>query len=92
MINRDRHDIVLEILQKTKSGKKTTEIIRDVGLSYLQAKQYLGILQKKGLLEVDDKRRFKTTKKGLEFVEKCSDCLLWHWPKQKVCAKSSERL
>jgi predicted transcriptional regulator len=83
MVNRDRYDIVVEILEKAKSSKNKTEIIRDVGLSYLQTKQYLGTLIEKGLLEIDANQRFKTTKKGLEFLEKCADCLLFKWPKTK---------
>jgi len=83
MVNRDRHDIVVEILEKAKSSKNKTELIRDVGLSYLQTKRYLGTLVEKGLLEIDANRRLKTTKKGLEFLEKCADCLLFKWPKIK---------
>ena len=83
MVNRDRHDITVEILRKATAGKKKTEIMRDVGLSYLQLKQYLGMLLEKGLLELDGRRNFKTTKKGLEFLEKCGECFLFKWDKQK---------
>jgi len=83
MVNRDRHEITMEILRKATSGKSRTELMRDVGLSYLQTKQYLGMLSEKGLLKIDENRRFKTTKKGLEFLEKCGDCLLSKWNKQK---------
>ncbi len=83
MVNRDRHDITIAILKKAKSGSNRTELMRDVGLSFLQTKQYLGILSDKGLLEMDENRRFKTTKKGLEFLEKCEECLLCNWDKQK---------
>lgn len=83
MVNRDRHDIVIAILEKARTGKKKTEIIRDVGLSYLQTKQYLNTLIEKGLLEIDGERRFKTTKRGLEFLERCADCLLFKWPTAK---------
>lgn len=83
MINRDRHDIVIDILRKATSGKKKTELMRDAGLSYLQTKQYLRILLEKGLLEIGEQHHFKTTKKGLEFLEKCGDCLLFKWDKQK---------
>jgi len=83
MVNRDRHEITMEILKKAKEGKNKTEIIRDVGLSYLQTKQYFGVLLEKGLLEFDESRRFRTTKKGLEFLEKCGECLLFKWGKQK---------
>jgi len=83
MVNRDRHDIVMEILENAKSGKKKTELMTNVGLSYAQTKQYLGILLEKRLLEIDEKRRFKTTKKGLEFFEKCKECPLFKWRKRK---------
>ncbi|MDH5482731.1 MAG: hypothetical protein OEY22_07630 [Candidatus Bathyarchaeota archaeon] len=76
MVNRDRHDIVMEILKKATSGKTKTELMRDVGLSYLQTKQYFDVLVKKGVLEIDQKRYYKTTKKGLEFIEKCEECFL----------------
>jgi predicted transcriptional regulator len=83
MINRDRHDIAIEILKKATSGKSKTELMRDVGLSYLQAKQYLAMLSDNGLLKIEENHRFKTTSKGLEFLEKCKECLLFNWCKQK---------
>lgn len=82
MVNRDRHDIVIDILKKASSGKNKTELMREAGLSFLQTKQYLGTLMEKELLEVDESRLFKTTKKGLEFVEKCEACPLFSWDKQ----------
>lgn len=84
MVNRDRHDITMEILKKTTSGKKKTELMRDVGLSYTQTKQYLRVLLEKGLLAIDEKHRFKTTKKGLETLEKCMECPLFKWHKQRT--------
>jgi predicted transcriptional regulator len=69
----------MEILKKAASGKRKTELMRDVGLSYLQAKQYLGILLQKGLVEMDEQNRFKTTRKGSEFLEKCMECPLFKW-------------
>ncbi|MEM3616553.1 MAG: winged helix-turn-helix domain-containing protein [Candidatus Bathyarchaeia archaeon] len=76
---RDRHDIVVEILEKAKSGKKKTELMRSVGLSHSRSKQYLTILLKKGLLEINENNLFTTSKKGLEFLEKCGECLLFDW-------------
>ncbi len=84
MVNRDRHEITIEILNRAVSGRKKTEIMRDVGLSYLQAKLYLGELVDRGLLEIDAHRNFKTTKKGSEFVEKCKACPLFEWDKDKL--------
>jgi predicted transcriptional regulator len=83
MVNRDRHDIVIEILNRAVSGKRKTEIMRDAGLSYLQAKLYLGELVNRGLLKIDEKHNFKTTKKGQEFLEKCEDCPMFGWDKER---------
>ncbi|MDI6690288.1 MAG: winged helix-turn-helix domain-containing protein [Candidatus Bathyarchaeota archaeon] len=79
MVNRDRHDITMEILRKATSVKRKTELMRDVGLSYVQAKQYLSALTEKGLLEMDEQNRYKTTGKGLEILEKCMECPLFKW-------------
>lgn len=81
--NRDRHDIVVEILEKAKSGKNKTDLMREVGLSYTQSKQYFSALIEKGLLEIDKDSRYKTSKKGLEFLEKCGECLIFKWSGQK---------
>jgi predicted transcriptional regulator len=59
MANRDRHDITFEILRKAAAGKKKTELMREVGLSYAQSKKYLGILVEKKLLEMDEKHGLK---------------------------------
>jgi predicted transcriptional regulator len=83
MVNRDRHDIVVEILEKAKSGRSKTELMREVGLSYTQSKQYFSALLEKGLLEIDEDNRYFTAKKGLEFLEKCGECLLFKWTGQK---------
>lgn len=83
MVNRDRHDITFEILMKATSGKKRTELMSEVGLSYLQSKTYLSVLIKEKLLEVDKEGRFKTTSKGLEFLEKCKECPLFKWINKK---------
>ena len=83
MVNRDRHDITFEILRKATSGKKKTELMSEVGLSYLQSKSYLNVLVEKKLLELDEKHLFRTTSKGLEFLEKCEQCPLFKWDRQK---------
>jgi len=79
MGNRDRHDIVMDILQKAKAGKNKTELMRDVGLSYSQSKQYLKMLVEQGLLETKENKRYNTSKKGFSFMEKCGECFLSHW-------------
>jgi len=74
----------MEILTRAMSAKKKTEIMRDAGLSYLQAKLYLGELVDRGLLTIDESHKFKTTKKGVEFLEKCEACPLLGWDKEKL--------
>ncbi len=82
MVNRDRHDIIIEILKKSVSGKKKTELMSEVGLSYSQAKQYLKKMVDEGFLEQDEKKRYVVTRKGSNFMEKCSECWLFRWEKQ----------
>jgi predicted transcriptional regulator len=84
MGNRDRHDIVMEILNKAKNGKKKTELMSEVGISYTQSKQYFGTLFKLSLLKVEDNNNFMTTKKGIEYLEKCGECFLCDWHKQRT--------
>lgn len=83
MIRRDRHDITIDILRKAASGVRKTELMSDARLSYSQTKQYLNVLLNNGLLETIEKRRLRTTKKGLEFLEKCSECFLFSWDKER---------
>jgi predicted transcriptional regulator len=83
MVNRDRHDIAFEILKKAKAGKNKTELMREANLSYSLAKRYLNALIGKGLLEIDEKHRFKTTEQGLVFLEKCEACPLFKWIHEK---------
>jgi len=83
MVNRDRHDITFEILRKATAGKKKTELMREVGLSYTQSKKYLNVLVEKELLKKNGKTVFRTTDKGLEFLEKCKQCPLFKWNTQK---------
>lgn len=87
MVRRDRHDIVLEILKSSKRGRIKTELMKDVNMSFTQAQQYLGMLTEKGLLQIDENRRFKTTDKGVAFMEKCQECFLSEWHEQR-CDKS----
>jgi len=55
--------------------------MREVGLSYTQSKNYLSVLVEEKLLEMDEKRLFRTTSKGLEFLKKCEKCPLFKWKK-----------
>lgn len=79
MVNRDRHEIAIDILKKARTGRNKTEMMKEANLSYAQAKLYLENLMAKGLLEMDTKRQFLTTEKGMDFLEKCEICPLLKW-------------
>jgi len=78
-VNRDRHEIAIAILKKSKGGRNKTELMREVNLSYAQSKQYLKVLIEKDLLLLGSNLKYVTTKKGLEFIEKCESCPLFKW-------------
>jgi predicted transcriptional regulator len=71
MRHRSRIDIISDILDAAneKSGVGRTRIIYKAFLSYAQLKEYLPALTERGLLRYDiDAQTFKTTQKGLRFL------------------------
>jgi predicted transcriptional regulator len=71
MTTRNRIDIISHILE-TANGGITTKIkmMYKTNLSYAQLKDYLMTLSDKDLLRYDsDTHTFKTTEKGLRFLE-----------------------
>jgi predicted transcriptional regulator len=68
---RSRIDIVSQILEVAYGGNATkTNIMYKAFLSYDQLKEQLAILTEKDLLRYDeDTRTFKTTEKGLRFLQ-----------------------
>jgi predicted transcriptional regulator len=85
---RDRHDIVVEILRTSVEGKIKTHIMYKAKLSYAQLNEYLPLLIDKGFLENTSirhkrnlKRVYKTTDKGLRFLENFDSIKkLWSYP------------
>ncbi len=64
-------DIIADILQSAKSGIKKTEIMFKADLNFIQLNRYLPLLLEKGLIvKNNEQRMYKTTKKGLDFLEK----------------------
>lgn len=64
-------DIIADILQSAKSGIKKTEIMFRADLNFIQLNRYLPLLLEKGLIvKNNEQRMYKTTKKGLDFLEK----------------------
>jgi len=73
---RDRHEIFAEILNTAVNGRIKTHIMYRAKLSFTQINEYLPLLVKKGLLENTKADKmgqrttiYKTTQKGLEFIE-----------------------
>jgi len=73
---RDRHEIVAEILKTAVNGRIKTHIMYRAKLSYSQINEYLPLLVERGFLEnvkvTKSGQRstiYKTTSKGLEFIE-----------------------
>ncbi len=68
---RDRIDIISQILKIANGGGVTrTKIMYRGLLSYAQIKEYLMLLTEKELLRYDkESQTFKTTEKGLRFLD-----------------------
>jgi predicted transcriptional regulator len=69
--SRSRIDIISQILETANGGITTKiKIMVKTNLSYAQLKGYLMTLSDKDLLRYDlDTHTFKTTEKGLRFIE-----------------------
>jgi predicted transcriptional regulator len=70
---RERHELVMEILKTAKNGTRKTRIMKKVGLSSTQLKEYLDALKRGGFL-VDESGFLKTTEKGFHAIEACEIC------------------
>jgi predicted transcriptional regulator len=68
---RSRTEIISQILETANGGRATkTKILYKAFLSHAQLKDYLTILTDSDLLRYDlDRQTFKTTEKGLRFLE-----------------------
>jgi predicted transcriptional regulator len=71
MTYRSRNDIISEILKAANGGDATrSKIMYQAFLNYNQMKDYLMVLTQTDLLSHDlNTRTFKTTEKGLRFLE-----------------------
>ena len=70
MINRNRLEIISQILEAANGGITKTRIMYRAFLSYAQMKENLTALTEKDLLRYnEDTRTFKTTEKGLRFLD-----------------------
>jgi predicted transcriptional regulator len=71
MGHRSRTEIISQILEIAIGGGATkTKILYEASLSHNQLKEYLMVLTQSDLLRYDgDTHTFKTTEKGLGFIE-----------------------
>ena len=74
MKNRSRTEIVSNILDAANGGATKTKIMYTAFLSYNQLKEYLSALIANNLIEYfEGTKTFKTTEKGLKFLNKYND-------------------
>ena len=66
-MQRNRFDIIAEILQTAKDGAKKTHLMYQCNLSYRQTNKFLTDLLENGLLRMGNS--YHTTKKGLQFLQ-----------------------
>jgi predicted transcriptional regulator len=68
---RNKIEIMCDVLEAAKgSGATKTKIMYKAFLSYIQLKEQLPFLLKRNMLKFDlDTLTYKTTEKGLEFIE-----------------------
>jgi predicted transcriptional regulator len=66
---RSRTEIASHILEAANGGATKTKIMYKAFLSYAQLKEYLGILVHNDLLANDIPGNYKTTSKGLRFLD-----------------------
>lgn len=66
---RSRTDIIGLILEATKGGLNKTKIMYKAYLSSMQLKEYLMILQEKGLIEYEEgQKTYRTTARGIRLL------------------------
>jgi len=71
---RSRTDIAAAILEIALEGSIKTKIMYKAFLSFPQLKEYLGVLEEKGLLEYEPvEHEYRTTDKGKQFLKMYKD-------------------
>jgi predicted transcriptional regulator len=73
--NRDRLDIVRDMLAIASSKVRKTKIMYQANMNYAQVEKYLKTLLEEGLLERDGGSCYLITRKGREFLRVYADYL-----------------
>jgi predicted transcriptional regulator len=72
MRNRQKDEIMRDILQTAQGGAGITKIMFHAYLTHGQAKEYSQVLVESGLLELDNEsgsvKQYRTTHKGIEYL------------------------
>ena len=70
MERRDKNEIIVQILESANNKSvQMTKIMHDAYLPHSMTKEYMTNLVEKGLIEyLDGERSFKTTEKGMYFL------------------------
>lgn len=67
---RDKLSIIVEILEVAQQGAPKTHIMYRTNLNYKTLNRYVGLLLKKELLsKILNERMYKTTDRGVDFLE-----------------------
>jgi len=70
MQNRQKDEMVRDILAVSNGGATITQIMFKAYMSHGQAKSYIGELIEKGFLEFDSiERKYRTAPKGIEYLQ-----------------------
>lgn len=81
---RSRTDIAAAILEIAVDGSIKTKIMYKAFLSFPQLKEYLSVLEEKGLLSyVATDREYRTTEKGRQFLRMYKDVGQMIFPNSK---------
>ena len=79
MKRRNNVDIMADILRVARGGAKKTWIVYRANLNFKIVKEYLSELKEHGLLEeVTGSTLFRTTEKGLEFLDQYESFRQFH--------------
>lgn len=69
-------EVIADILESARNGINVTRLLQDVNLSYIRLMEYVSMLKRFGLVleseafyKKDRMRLFKTTQKGVKFLE-----------------------
>ena len=71
------YGISADILKVARKGAKKTHIIYKANLNFLVVKKYLKLLQHTKLLTLTENRIYRTTEKGVEYINHFDSLILY---------------